>query len=140
MIDYVYKSDGKLEDEKKYTNWLKNVILSEGGILGEICFVFTTDDDLLGMNRKYLDHDYYTDIITFNYNKGKELNGDIFISTQRVNDNAKNFEVNFEEELKRVMVHGVLHLAGYDDDTELAKARMRQLENEKLEMFHVEHI
>lgn len=140
MIDYVYKSDRKLEDEKKYTNWLKKVILSEGGILGEICFVFTTDDDLLEMNRKYLDHDYYTDIITFNYNKGKELNGDIFISTQRVKDNAKNFEVNFEEELKRVMVHGVLHLAGYDDDTELAKARMRLLENEKLEMFHVEHI
>jgi rRNA maturation RNase YbeY len=91
------------------------------------------------LNEQYLNHDTLTDIISFDYSVGNEIHGDIFISTERVKDNATDFKVSFEEELKRVMVHGVLHYCGYKDKTEEDEALMRSKEDEKIKMFHVEH-
>jgi rRNA maturation RNase YbeY len=94
---------------------------------------------LLGLNEQYLNHDTLTDIISFDYSVGKELHGDIFISTERVLENAAEFKVTFEEELKRVMVHGVLHYCGYKDKSDEDEKLMRSKEDEKIKMFHVEH-
>ena len=94
---------------------------------------------MLGLNEQYLNHDTLTDIISFDYSVGKELHGDIFISTERVLENAAEFKVTFEEELKRVMVHGVLHYCGYKDKSDEDEKLMRSKEDEKIKMFHVEH-
>ncbi|MBT8282216.1 MAG: rRNA maturation RNase YbeY [Muriicola sp.] len=138
MIDYVYKTNYTIVKETEYTEWFKRVIDSEAKHLSELCFVLTNDEEVLEINQEYLGHNYYTDIITFNYNKGKEILGDIFISLDRVKENAIEYNVDFEQELKRVMVHGILHLLGYNDETEEEKSKMRKLENLKMEMFHVE--
>ncbi|QBA65379.1 rRNA maturation RNase YbeY [Muriicola soli] len=138
MIEYVYKTRHTLENESKYTEWFKRVLASESKNLSELCFVLTNDEELLEINQEYLGHDYYTDIITFNYNNGNEIQGDIFISVDRVKENAVDFNVEFDRELQRVMVHGLLHLLGYNDETEYEKSEMRKLEENKMEMFHVE--
>ncbi|GHA38873.1 endoribonuclease YbeY [Salinimicrobium marinum] len=138
IINFYSENDFELQDKELYENWLKKVIASEGKKTGEISFIFCNDEYLLEINKKYLDHDTYTDIISFDNTLGKILQGDIFISTDRVAENAKTFDVNFDEELKRVMVHGILHFAGYKDKTEEEKSLMRQREEEKMKMFHVE--
>lgn len=138
MIEYAYEAGNELVDSKKYTKWLKKVVTEEGATVGAICYIFTSDEKVREINKEYLDHDYYTDIITFNYNSADTISGDIFISVERVADNAKHYMVTYEEELRRVMIHGVLHLLGYNDATEQEKATMRRLEEEKLQMFHVE--
>ncbi|NER09929.1 rRNA maturation RNase YbeY [Muriicola jejuensis] len=138
MIEFCYNISFTLEKEEKYTEWLKKVIQSEGFNLVDLCYVFTDDVELRRMNKQYLNHDYDTDIITFDYTEGRELQGDIFISKDRVEDNAKKYEATFPDELKRVMVHGVLHLMGYNDKTEGEQKRMRKLEEQKMKMFHVE--
>lgn len=97
--------------------WLKKSILSESKNSGEINFIFCSDEYLLKMNKEFLNHDTYTDIITFNYVEGETISGDLFISIDRVKENADAHEVDFLDELKRVMIHGVLHLIGYDDKT-----------------------
>ncbi|WP_082326582.1 rRNA maturation RNase YbeY, partial [Sunxiuqinia dokdonensis] len=102
-------------DLPKSKKWIKNTIKKEGREPGEITFIFCSDDYLLEINKQYLDHDYYTDIITFDYVEGKEISGDIFISVDRVKENAATFGVDFQNELNRVLVHGVLHLLGYKD-------------------------
>ena len=114
------------------------MISTEGKKTGEISFIFCDDDYLLDINQRYLDHDTYTDIISFDASVGNILNGDIFISTQRVAENAGLYEVQFQEELKRVIIHGVLHLCGYKDKTPAEEQEMRQKEEEKMKMFHVE--
>ena len=139
MISYTSKVEELLFPEQKYTEWLIKVIQEEEGRLGEINFVFIVDEELLRMNNEYLGHDYYTDIITFDYSEGQELNGDIFISWDRVRENAKKYEVDELIELRRVMVHGVLHMLGYGDKNEKELREMRRLEDNKLNMFHVEH-
>ncbi len=139
MISYTSKVEELLFPEQKYTEWLIKVIQEEEGRLGEINFVFVDDEELLWMNNEYLGHDYYTDIITFDYSEGLEINGDVFISWDRVRENAKKYEVDELIELRRVMVHGVLHMLGYGDKNEKELREMRRLEDNKLNMFHVEH-
>jgi rRNA maturation RNase YbeY len=101
----------------------------EGFEVGNLDYVFVTDDELLEMNKAYLDHDYYTDIITFDYTEGNVLAGDMFISTDRVKENAVEFGVSFEKELMRVCVHGLLHLCGYGDKTDNEINLMREKED-----------
>lgn len=112
-----------------YTIWLKDIILSEGKKLGEINYIFCDDEYLLKVNQDYLQHDYYTDIITFDYVKGKTISGEIFVSLQRISDNASTLSKNYEEELRRVLAHGILHLCGYKDKTEEEEQLMRSKED-----------
>src|SRR5690606_18692821 len=107
------------------------VIASEEKKLEEICYIFCDDEYLLNLNEEFLQHDTYTDIITFDYSVGKILQGDIYISTERVKENSDEFNVSFEEELRRVIIHGVLHLCGYKDKTKEQSLLMRQKEEEK---------
>jgi rRNA maturation RNase YbeY len=139
MIDFNYESDFTLQDEAVYSDWLSRVILSENKNEGEINYIFCDDEYLLEINQQYLNHDTFTDIISFDYSVGNELNGDIFISIQRVADNALDFNVPFLEELKRVMVHGVLHYCGYKDKSADDERLMRSKEDEKIQLFHVKH-
>ncbi|MEO2050389.1 MAG: rRNA maturation RNase YbeY [Allomuricauda sp.] len=138
MIDFHFKSDFIIEDKTNYVDWINRIISSEGFDLGHIDYIFCSDDYLLGLNLEYLNHDTLTDIITFDYTNGKQISGDIFISTDRVAENAESFAVGFSNELLRVMSHGLLHLMGYGDKTEKESAIMRQKEEEKMQLFHVE--
>lgn len=139
MISFNYELDFKLEDESLYSDWISKVISSEMKDEGEINYIFCDDDYLLQINQQYLDHDTLTDIISFDYSEGNNLQGDIFISIDRVRENAIDFKVDFNEELKRVMAHGVLHYCGYKDKNEADELLMRQKEEEKMKMFHVKH-
>ena len=138
MISFNYENDFVLDNENDFDNWIRKVIKTEGGDLGEINYVFCSDEYLHKINVEFLNHDTYTDIITFDNNLGKEIHSDIFISIERVRENALEFDVSFENELKRVMIHGVLHLLGYKDKSEEDVKVMRQKENEMINMFHVE--
>jgi rRNA maturation RNase YbeY len=112
--------------------------VSEGFMCGDINYIFCNDDYLHEINVKYLNHDTLTDIISFDYTEGRIISGDIFLSVERVKDNALDFDVSFNLELLRVMVHGVLHYCGYEDKSEEDEKLMRVKENEKIRMFHVE--
>lgn len=138
MINFNYETEFNLENEEAIASWLSNVITSENKKEGEINYIFCDDDYLHKINLEYLNHDTLTDIISFDYSIGNELNGDIFISIERVKDNAKDFNVSFEDELKRVLVHGVLHYCGFKDKNESDELLMRKKEDEKLALFHVE--
>lgn len=118
-----------------YTAWLKEIILSEEKKLGEINYIFCNDDYLLKVNQDYLQHDYYTDIITFDYVKGRTISGEIFVSLQRISDNASTLSKNYEEELRRVLAHGILHLCGYKDKTEEEEKQMREKEDHYLAKY-----
>jgi len=137
-INFYSENEFNLEDEARYASWIENVITSEGKSLEEISYIFCDDEYLLKINMEYLDHDTYTDIVTFDYSVGKTLHGEIYISTERVHENSETFGVKFEDELRRVLVHGVLHLSGYKDKTVEEAALMRSKEEEKMELFHVE--
>lgn len=139
MISFNYELDFELNDEATYSEWISKVINSEIKSEGEINYIFCDDEYLLQINQQYLDHDTLTDIISFDYSEGNNLHGDIFISIERVRENAKEFDVSFEDELKRVMAHGVLHYCGYKDKTVDDENLMRQKEEEKMKMFHVKH-
>lgn len=138
MISFNYENDFELQNEDQISTWISNVILSENKKEGDINYIFCDDEYLLSLNEQYLDHDTLTDIISFDYSVGNELHGDIFISVERVQDNATDFDVTFDEELKRVLVHGILHYCGYKDKSESEEQIMRQKEEEKMKMFHVE--
>lgn len=138
MINFNYESDFSLDNEEAVAAWMSEVIASENKIEGEINYIFCDDEYLHKINLEYLDHDNLTDIISFDYSMGNEINGDVFISVERVRDNANDYEVPFETELKRVMVHGVLHYCGYKDKVEEDERLMRSKEDEKLALFHVE--
>lgn len=138
MINFNYENEFNLDNEEVISNWLSQVILSEKKKEGEINYIFCDDEYLLKINLEYLNHDTLTDIISFDYTVGNEINGDIFISVERVQDNANDFDVSFEEELRRVLVHGVLHYCGYKDKSEQDEVLMRSKEDEKMAMFHVE--
>ncbi|MDX2001516.1 MAG: rRNA maturation RNase YbeY [Chitinophagales bacterium] len=132
----------KLSGKRHLNAWLKAAIEQENRVLGQISYAFCSDDFLLKTNNQYLKHDYYTDIITFDYSEGVVLKADILISIERVKDNAISLQVPFLEELHRVMLHGVLHLCGYNDSSEKEIDQMRNKENQYLlirPMFHVEH-
>jgi rRNA maturation RNase YbeY len=138
IINFYSENDFELQEEKSFDTWIRKVISSEEKQLGEINYIFCDDHYLYKINLKFLDHDTYTDIISFDNSEGDELNGDIFISTDRVTENAKEYNVDFSDELKRVVIHGILHLCGYGDKTESEAALMRQKEDEKIALFHVE--
>ena len=138
MIEFHYETTFELENTSYYSDWITRVVISEGFRLNELNYIFCDDSYLLEINRKYLNHDTFTDIITFDYSQGNEVGGDIFISVERVKENAEIFEANVDIELKRVMAHGVLHMMGYNDKSELESEVMRKKENEKIELFHVE--
>lgn len=135
MIRY-FCEDIKFTYKNKLANnrWLKMVAGSEIRKIGDINVIFCSDNYILDVNMKYLQHDYFTDIITFDYCEGKVLSGDLFISVDCVRENSIEFGTDFEEELHRVIVHGVLHLIGYDDHTDEDKKVMRQKENYYLQM------
>ena len=139
MISFNYETEFELPNEDQLSNWLSQVILSENKKEGDINYIFCDDEYLLNLNEQYLDHDTLTDIISFDYTVGNELHGDIFISIERVRENAKDFNVTFDEELKRVLAHGILHYCGFKDKSEEDEQLMRQKEDEKIKMFHVEH-
>ncbi|NMH28418.1 rRNA maturation RNase YbeY [Flavobacterium silvaticum] len=137
MISFNYETEFELEDEAYYADWVSRIISSESKIEGDINYIFCDDDYLLELNQQYLNHDTLTDIISFDYSVGNELHGDIFISIDRVKENSDEFTVSFEDELKRVVAHGVLHYCGYKDKTESDEKVMRNKEEEKMSMFHV---
>ncbi len=139
MIEFFYEGDFELNSSKSYSYWISRVIASEKGLLGNLNFIFCDDEYLLALNQKHLNHDTFTDILSFDYSEGQVLSGDIFISTQRVKENARVFNIKFQEELLRVMAHGVLHLLGFNDKTSGEVEVMRRKEEEKIKMFHVEH-
>jgi len=138
MVIFNYETDFQLENESDYEQWVDAVIESEGKEPGEINYIFCDDEYLHNINMQYLNHDTLTDIISFDYCIGDLISGDIFISIERVQDNAKDYEVSFNEELLRVLAHGVLHYCGYKDKTENEALLMRIKEQEKINMFHVE--
>ncbi len=139
MINFFYESGTDPLEETKLSSWLSNVISSEEKSEGEINIIICDDQYLLKINQDFLNHDTYTDIISFDNTIGNQLNGDIFISAERVIENAVIYGVSIEDEMRRVVVHGVLHFCGYKDKTDEEEKAMRQKENEKLAMFHVEH-
>jgi rRNA maturation RNase YbeY len=138
MISFNYETEFELTNESAVDSWIGRVIASEQKSEGELAFVFCDDAYLLELNQQYLQHDTLTDIISFDYSLGNELSGDIFISVERVRENAEDYNQSFENELLRVIIHGVLHYCGYKDKTETDEQLMRQKENEKIAMFHVE--
>lgn len=138
MISFNYESDFVLTLEDVYASWIETIVESENKILGEISYIFCNDDYLHEINVQYLNHDTLTDIISFDYTEGDVISGDIFVSIERVKDNAIDFNVPFEEELKRVLAHGVLHYCGYKDKSDADALLMRSKEDEKIKLFHVE--
>lgn len=128
MIHFFYEKLPETVDTD-YKKWLEDIILSEEKKLGEINYIFCDDEYLLKINQDHLQHDYYTDIITFDSVKGKTINGEIFVSLQRVSDNASTLSKSFEEEQKRVLAHGILHLCGYKDKSEEDEKEMRSKED-----------
>lgn len=138
MISFNYETGFELENEAQYEDWITRVIESEDKTAGEVNYIFCDDEYLLQKNIEFLNHDTLTDIISFDYTMGNLISGDIFISVERVRDNAQDYNVAFDEELKRVMAHGVLHYCGYKDKSEEDTALMRSKEEEKINLFHVE--
>jgi probable rRNA maturation factor len=126
----------KVPNIRQTKAWLKATAQAEGFKLNQLNYIFCSDEYLLGVNRQYLNHDFYTDIITFdNGEMEDEIEGDIFVSIERVRENAAEFKKKFEEELKRVLVHGVLHLSGYGDKTEEEEKTMREKEDFYLHLY-----
>ena len=138
MISFNYENDFELGNEDAYADWISRVILSENKKEGDINFIFCDDEYLHKLNVEYLEHDTLTDVISFDYSMGNELHGDVFISTERVAENAVDFNVTFEQEIKRVIIHGVLHYCGYKDKSDADEVIMRSKEEEKIKMFHEE--
>ena len=138
MIRFHFKTNYNFVNQLLYKRWVKAIITSENKTASAINFVFCDDEYLLNLNLAYLNHNTYTDIITFDYCNEKKISGDVFISIDRVLENSKTYNTLFEEELLRVMAHGILHLCGYGDKTKKEAEKMRLKENEKIKLFHVE--
>ncbi len=135
MIEFFSEIDFTLDNEEGISKWIESVISAEGFSLGEISYVFCDDDYLLGINEKFLNHDTLTDIISFDYCVGKQVHGEIYISVERVRDNASDYKVSFNNELLRVLIHGVLHFLRYSDKSEKEQQLMREKENIYIALF-----
>ena len=131
-LNYYFEEVKDFPISQNIDKWIENTILSEKKKAGEISFIFCSDDYLLEINKEHLNHDYYTDVITFDYVVDDEISGDIFISIDRIKENAKEFTVSFTDELNRIMIHGVLHLLGYKDKEKDEKELMTKKEDEYL--------
>lgn len=129
MISFNYETDFNLDNEIELSNWISKLINSEGFKEGDLNYIFCDDEYMLKLNTEFLNHDTLTDIISFDYTIGKQIHGDIYISIERVLDNANEFKVEFFEELRRVMAHGILHYCGYNDKSESEIKTMREKEN-----------
>ena len=132
MISFNYELDFKLKNEEDISQWISSVISTEEFKEGDINYIFCDDDYLHRLNVEFLNHDALTDIISFDYTVGKELHGDVYISIERVEENAQDFNVDFDDELNRVLVHGVLHYCGYKDKSDDDAKEMRAKENRYL--------
>ena len=137
-IHYVYNTPFSLDNETKVSKWLSKAVKNEGFSVGEIVYAFFDDNDLKKLNNKHLNHDYFTDVISFNDSIGSVLNGNIAVSIERVKENSGRYKTSFDDELLRVMVHGLLHFMGYKDSSEKETQQMRDKEDDNLKTFHVE--
>jgi probable rRNA maturation factor len=136
MIQYISEGVNSPDLQKQKTNrWIKETAAKYGKKTGDIAYIFCSDERILEVNKQYLQHDYYTDIITFDYSEGQIISGDIFISIDTVKTNAKEFGVSFEQELNRIIIHGILHLCGQDDKTPELRLEMTRKENLAIERF-----
>jgi metalloprotein, YbeY/UPF0054 family len=121
--------------KRRTSQWIKHVIQREEKCIGNIVYIFCNDDHIIEINRQYLQHDFYTDIITFDYTIGDKLSGEIYISLETVKTNAEKFHTEYEEELRRVLIHGILHLCGYNDKTKAEQKIMRHKEDLSLDLY-----
>ena len=137
-IEFVYNTSFTLANEEKTSDWLHKAAVLENFSLGEVVYAFFNDEEVKSLNNKYLGHNYYTDVISFNDSKEKVLSGNIAISVDRVKENSTEFNSSFQKEMLRVMLHGLLHFMGYRDSTEEQKIKMRNKEDEILHAFHEE--
>ncbi len=131
-LNYFFEEVDEFSLSENKNIWIEKTIQSEKNKAGEISFIFCSDNYLLNINKEFLNHDYFTDVITFDYVVEDEISGDIFISVDRIKENAAEFKVSFEDELNRIMIHGVLHLLGYKDKVVEDKQMMTDKENEYL--------
>lgn len=136
-IDFVYNTDFELSNKEHVSDWVLRVVTSKGCKLGNLVYAFFNDEDLKDLNIKFLNHDYYTDVISFDETTDQVVSGNIAVSVDRVKENAAQIGVDFEEELHRVMIHGVLHFIGFNDKTSSEKKEIREQEALALSMFHV---
>jgi rRNA maturation RNase YbeY len=134
MIEFYSETDFKIEDTKALSHWISEIILHENHELGDLTYVFCDDDFLHKLNLQFLNHDTLTDIISFDNSLGKQIHGEIYISVERVKENARTYQVAFLEELHRVIIHGVLHFCGYKDKTKKQQETMSRKENEALDL------
>lgn len=139
MIDFCFETEVELLEQSRLKDWIAATIISEGYELGDISYVFCDDDYLHKLNVEFLNHDTFTDIISFDYRMGKQINGEIFISIPRVAENASIYKVSFNQELHRVMIHGVLHYCGYKDKTPEEETLMRTKEDQALSNLGVDY-
>ena len=135
MIQFFFEDVDPIEINTKTNEWLQDLITREQKKVGKITYIFMSDEGLLKVNRDFLKHDYYTDVITFDYVKGKTISADIFVSLPRISENAILHSKDFNSELHRVLAHGLLHLCGYNDKTDEEKIEMRKKED-----FYLNHI
>ena len=133
MIEFNFETNFELQNTVNIQNWISEIIISEGFELGELVYIFCNDDYLHKLNMEFLDHDTLTDILSFDYCVGKQINGEIYISVERVTDNSKDFKTNFDDELHRVIIHGVLHFCGYKDKSYIEEQAMRSKEDDALQ-------
>jgi rRNA maturation RNase YbeY len=125
-------------DKQKLSRWLKNIATGEGKKPGDLHYIFVTDEKILDLNRRFLQHDYYTDILTFDNSSGNTVAGEMYISIHTVRANAESYQTGFDCELRRVMAHGVLHLCGYNDLTETEQSLMREAETRYLKQWTID--
>ena len=135
MIQFFFEDIDPIEIDSKTNEWLQKLIVFEGKKVGKINYIFLSDNGLLKVNRDFLQHDYYTDVITFDYVKGKTISADIFVSLPRISENAISHSKDFKSELHRVLAHGLLHLCGYKDKTEEEITEMRSKEDFYLNIY-----
>ena len=135
MIQFFFENIDPIEIDSRTTEWLAELINEEGKKLGKINYIFLSDEGLLKVNQDFLKHDYYTDIITFDYVKGKTISADIYVSLPRISENAMTLSKDFTSELNRVLAHGILHLCGYKDKTDEEQTEMRNKEDFYLNIF-----
>ena len=131
-ISFAFQTNKKIKKRTILKQWITTIVENNKKEVGEISYIFCSDEQLLEINKEFLNHDYYTDIITFDYSEADVISGDLFISIERIKDNAKTLKTSYQEELHRVIIHGVLHLLGYKDKTEVESENMRKLEDECL--------
>ena len=134
MIEFYSETDFNIEDTKALSHWISEIILHENHELGDLTYVFCDDDYLHKLNLQFLNHDTLTDIISFDNSLGKQIHGEIYISVERVKENARTYQVAFLEELHRVIIHGVLHFCGYKDKTKKQQETMSCKENEAFDL------